>query len=109
MSIVMILRTSIVVIGLALVSAPSLSAAEHWSLKPRARPVVPEIDSRWVRNPIDAFLLARMRKAGLAPAPEADAATLIRRLTFDLTGLPPTPAEIEDFVAAWNETGAKRE
>ncbi len=104
----MILRISVIVIGLALASAPSLSGAEHWSLKPRARPVVPQIDSKWVRNPIDAFILDKMQKAGLTPAPEADAATLIRRLTFDLTGLPPTPDEVEEFVAAWDSAGAKR-
>jgi Protein of unknown function (DUF1549) len=83
------LRIRIIVIGLALAPAPALLAAEHWSLKPRARPVLAEIDSKWVRNPIDGFVLARMQKAGLKPAPDADPATLIRRLTFDLTGLPP--------------------
>jgi hypothetical protein len=88
---------SIIVIGLAVALAPSVSAAEHWSLKPRARPVVPEVDSKWVRNPIDAFVLAKMQKAGLKPAPPADPVTLIRRLTFDLTGLPPTPEEVADF------------
>jgi hypothetical protein len=103
----MIVRMSLIVIGLATL-APSLSAAEHWSLKPRTRPAVPQIDSQWGRNAIDAFILARMQKVGLAPAPEADAATLIRRLTFDLTGLPPTPEEVEDFVAAWDDAGAKR-
>ena len=54
---------------------------------------------RWARNPIDRFLLAAMERHGLAPAPEADRRTLIRRLTFDLTGCPPTPAEVAAFLA----------
>ena len=53
---------------------------------------------RWVRNPIDNFILARLEKEGLKPAPEADRRTLIRRVTLDLTGLPPTPEEVEAFV-----------
>jgi hypothetical protein len=103
----MIPRISIVVIGLAIAHAQSLAADEHWSLKPRTRPAVPEIDSTWVRNPIDAFILAKLQKVGLKPAPQADPATLIRRLTFDLTGLPPTPEEVNDFVAAWRHASAK--
>ena len=104
----MILRNSIIVIGLALALTQSLPAAEHWSLEPRARPAVPAIYSKWVRNPIDAFILAKMQKAGLKPAPEADPATLIRRLTFDLIGLPPTPEEATDFVTAWHGASAKQ-
>ncbi|MBI2806002.1 MAG: DUF1553 domain-containing protein [Planctomycetes bacterium] len=105
----MILRISVVAIGLVMVLTQALSAGEHWSLKPRTRPAVPGIDSKWVRNPIDAFVLARMRKARLAPAAEADPATLIRRLTFDLHGLPPAPAEVTEFAAAWTQAGAKRD
>jgi hypothetical protein len=72
---------------------------DHWAFRPVRRPPVPQVkDPSWVRNPIDAFLLARLEKAGLTPAPEADARTLIRRLSLDLTGLPPSPEEIEDFV-----------
>jgi hypothetical protein len=76
--------------------------SEHWSLRPRSRPAVPQFrapaDRTWVRTPVDAFLLARLRQEGLRPAPEADRRVLIRRLTFDLLGLPPTPEEVEAFV-----------
>ena len=53
----------------------------------------------WVRNPIDAFILARLEREGIEPSPEADRVTLLRRLSFDLTGLPPTPEEVEAFLA----------
>ena len=59
-------------------------------------PEVKQVD--WVRNPIDAFILARLEKAGIRPSPEADRVTLIRRLSLDLLGLPPTPGEIDAFV-----------
>src|SRR5262245_33189321 len=78
------------------IAAP-LFASDHWSLKPRTQPKPPEIKSRWIRNPIDAFVLDRLQKAGRKPAPEADAATFIRRITYDLTGLPPTPEEVRNF------------
>jgi mono/diheme cytochrome c family protein len=70
-----------------------------WSLRPLVRPAVPAVKKAgWVRTPIDAFILAALEARGLGPAPEADRATLIRRLTFDLHGLPPTPEEIDVFV-----------
>ena len=73
---------------------------EHWAFVPPSRPPVPAVrDADWPRNPIDAFVLARLEAEGLAPAPEADRYTLIRRLSLDLTGLPPPPAEVEAFVA----------
>ncbi len=67
----------------------------HWSLRPLVRPGVPEGGG----NPIDAFVRARLADADLAPSPAADARSLIRRVTFDLTGLPPTPEEVEAYVA----------
>ena len=80
-------------------SAPSTPTTETWwSLRPIARPIVPE-STDWARSPIDAFLLATMRAEGLTPSPEADRRTLIRRVTFDLIGLPPTPEEVEAFLA----------
>jgi mono/diheme cytochrome c family protein len=71
-----------------------------WSLRPLSDPTVPEVTApQWVANPIDAFILSRLETAGLHPAPPAERRALIRRVTFDLVGLPPTPAEVEAFVA----------
>jgi hypothetical protein len=73
---------------------------KHWSFLPPERPELPEVKSRnWTRNPIDHFILARLEKDGLQPNPDADKATLIRRVTFDLTGLPPTVEEVDGFLA----------
>ncbi len=72
----------------------------HWSLLPPEMHAIPAVTDRaWPRDTIDAFVLARLEKEGLRPAPEADRRTLIRRLSFDLLGLPPTAAEVEAFVA----------
>jgi hypothetical protein len=72
----------------------------HWSLIPPQAPDVPRVrDASWLRNPIDAFVLARLEKEGLRPAPEADRHTLLRRVSLDLTGLPPTPQELDAFLA----------
>lgn len=70
-----------------------------WSLQPISHFEVPQTDSEWVRNPIDAFLLTKLREAGLEPSPEADRRTLLRRLSFDLHGLPPTPEQVDRFLA----------
>lgn len=73
---------------------------KHWSFLPPKRYPVPQVkNARWIRNPIDAFVLARLERQGLAPSPETDRATLIRRVTLDLTGLPPTPAEVDAFLS----------
>src|SRR5687767_7499986 len=72
----------------------------HWSYEPVRRPEVPAVDdTSLVRNPIDAFVQARLQREGLKASPEADRRTLIRRITFDLTGVPPTPGEVAAFVA----------
>jgi hypothetical protein len=72
----------------------------HWSLIPPRRPPPPSVrNSAWVRNPIDAFVLAPLEAGGLSPAPEADRRTLARRLSLDLTGLPPSPEDVHAFVA----------
>jgi hypothetical protein len=97
---------------LSLVLTLSLQAAEpaeptfspeqcsHWAFQKPHRPDVPRTsDPGWVRTSVDAFLLAQLDRAGLKPSPPADRATLLRRVTFDLTGLPPTPEEVEAFLA----------
>ncbi len=73
---------------------------KFWSFQPVNDPAVPQVrDTKWPRNSVDNFVLARMEQAGVIPAPAADARTLLRRVTFDLTGLPPTPAEMDAFLA----------
>jgi hypothetical protein len=75
------------------------SAKNHWAYQPVQDPDVPAVsNSAWVQTPVDAFILARLDAAGLEPNPPADRRTIIRRLSFDLTGLPPTPDEVARFV-----------
>ena len=72
---------------------------EHWSFIPPVRPALPEVkDAAWPRTAVDRFILARLEAAGLTPNPEADRHALIRRVTLDLTGLPPAPEEVAAFV-----------
>ncbi len=71
----------------------------HWAFEPLQRPVVPNASSFKAQNPIDAFIRARLKREGLKPSPEASRETLIRRVTLDLTGLPPTPVEVDAFLA----------
>ncbi len=72
---------------------------EHWAFRAPATPAVPAVrNAAWAKNAIDRFVLAKLEAQGLAPAPAADARTLIRRVALDLTGLPPKPAEIEVFL-----------
>ena len=88
------------------VSAENTSKAKHvaqthWAFQPPTQPQPPklsEADAEWARNPIDAFILAQLRQRKLWPMTEAHRLTLIRRVTFDLTGLPPTPAEVDAFI-----------
>ena len=77
--------------------APAQADKVWWSLQPMRNTAVPKVDSTWARTAVDAFVLRRLRAEGLSPSPEADRRTLIRRVTFDLHGLPPTPAEIDAF------------
>ncbi|MBA4015680.1 MAG: hypothetical protein C0483_00685 [Pirellula sp.] len=77
------------------------AAPKHWAWVAPTAPKLPRVQSEaWVRNPIDRFILARLEQEKLAPSPEADAAALCRRLHFDLIGLPPSPGDIAEFVAA---------
>jgi len=71
-----------------------------WALQPITKPAVPTVkDANWLRDDLDAFVLAALENAGLGPASDADRYTLLRRITFDLTGLPPTSEEIEAFIS----------
>jgi hypothetical protein len=75
-------------------------ARKYWAFQPLREPRIPDVrDAAWPASPIDRFILARLEARGLKPAPDADPATLLRRLSFDLTGLPPTPEETEAFLA----------
>jgi hypothetical protein len=82
---------------------------KHWSLIPARRPTLPAVRSeKWSHNAIDRFILARLEREGLSPSPEADRRTLLRRLSFDLTGLPPTSEEVDAFVADGSERAYER-
>ncbi|MFO0880883.1 MAG: PSD1 and planctomycete cytochrome C domain-containing protein [Gemmataceae bacterium] len=79
---------------------PSQVRSRHWSFQPVVRPTLPAVrDVTWPRNGIDRFILSRLEKAGVTPSPQADPATLLRRVHLDLTGVPPTPEEIAAFLA----------
>jgi hypothetical protein len=82
----------------------------HWSLVPRqaASPPIEKSDQRWIANPIDAFILARLKQAGISPSGEAERRTLARRLSFNLNGLPPSPAEVEAFASDSAPDGYER-
>ena len=81
-------------------SAAGNPGKDHWAFKSPVKGPLPAVsDPKWVRTPIDAFILARLDREGLKPSIEADRITLLRRLHFDLTGLPPTIAEVDAFLA----------
>ena len=86
------------------ICAEERASSDWWSLQQVKRPEVPEVQNKkWVRNPIDNFVLAKLEEEGLVPAPEADPRSLTRRLYFDLIGLPPEPdssPEIEKLLAS---------
>ncbi len=82
------------------IAPKEIDSNTHWSFRPIAFPEPPRVrDASWVRNPIDAFILARLEAENLKPSPEAAKHALLRRLSFDLTGLPPTPDEMAAFLA----------
>ncbi|HKE25363.1 MAG TPA: DUF1549 and DUF1553 domain-containing protein [Bryobacteraceae bacterium] len=88
--------------GVAPLGTYSARERQQWEFQPRKDVQPPALTDpaakAWIKSPVDAFILAGLRKAGLKPAPLADRATLLRRVTFDLIGLPPTPEEIDAFV-----------
>src|SRR6266496_2261672 len=104
-----ILKTAFVNLAGAMVLTACASAApaddrleksKHWAFVAPGRPVAPRVrQPEAVRNPIDQFIIARLEKEGIAPSPEADRAALARRVSLDLIGLPPTPGELDDFLA----------
>ena len=87
--------------GTAVLASPAAEAAkQHWAYQPVQSPQPPAVkNSKWVQSPIDRFILSKLEAKDLKPSSRADKRTLIRRATFDLIGLPPTPAEVEAFVA----------
>ena len=92
-------------LALPMAALPAAARADHgfnrgnWPFRPLERPEAPATSSAWAANPIDRFILIELEKRGLTPSGPADKATLLRRVTFDLIGLPPTPEEVEDFRA----------
>ena len=95
-------RTGTAVVASAPAAKPgalSLKGADHWAFQPVHEQKPPTVQDRaWLRDDVDAFTLAKMEAAGVKPALDADRRTLIRRVTFDLIGLPPTPEEVQDFL-----------
>lgn len=93
----------LLIVALAFATGSQIAPAQrpkHWAFVAPQRPAPTAVTNKtWPRNPIDNFILAELEKKGLKPSPEADRATLIRRLSFDLTGLPPTLAEIDQFIS----------
>src|SRR5436309_897950 len=75
-------------------------ARQHWAYQPVHKPALPAVkQTDWPVSPIDALILARLEAAGLTPSPSADRRTWLRRVTYDLVGLPPTPAETDAFLS----------
>ncbi len=92
------------------VGAQITVAKTHWAFTPPKMPTAPLVKNRtWPKNPIDLFILARLEKEGLAPSPEADRTTLLRRVSLDLTGLPPTPSEVDAFLADKSKMAYERQ
>ncbi len=93
------MATSLLALFLVAGGVVSQEVTQHWAFQPVQKPAVPHVsDQTWARNPIDAFILARLEKVGLKPAPLAERRTLLRRVYLDLIGLPPTPEELHHFL-----------
>jgi hypothetical protein len=85
------------------------AAASHWSFVAPKRPAEPPVQNpAWVRNPIDRFVMARLEREGISPAPETDRVTLLRRVTLDLIGLPPSITDVDEFLADRNPDAYER-
>ena len=97
----LVLFLGLLAVNAGAATVPPPDAHEHWAFHPPGVFTPPAVkDTRWVKTDIDRFILAKLEAARLAPAQPADARTLIRRMSFDLTGLPPTSAEVEQFIKA---------
>ena len=91
-------------------AAKAQAALAHWAFKSPVKTTLPPVKNKsWLRNPIDNFVLARLEKEKLKPSPEADQATLLRRLSLDLIGLPPTIAELDAFLADKNKDAYEKQ
>ena len=91
--------TVTIIAAIIAVTSPTSADELHWSFRKITRPTPPRVrQSDWLRNGSDSFVLARLEKENVAPSQEADRVTLIRRVTLDLIGLPPTPEEVAEFV-----------
>ena len=96
--------------GVAWPDSDEAKIQQHWAFVPPVRPVVPVVKNKaWVRNPIDSFVLARLEKEGLTPSAEADQVTLLRRLSLDLIGLPPTIEEVDAFLKDASPTAYQKQ
>src|SRR4051812_6350295 len=96
------IRVILFLLAYCVMNAAALAdtSAAHWSFMAPHRPPMPEVRNRtWPKNPIDAFILNRLEQEKISPSPEADRATLLRRVSLDLTGIPPTPRELDAFLA----------
>ncbi len=98
-----------IVASVAEKSDPPISRSNHWAFQPIKNSPVPTIkNKRWTKTSVDNFILAKLEEKNISPGPAADKRTLIRRATFDLTGLPPTPAEIDEFLADKSENAFEK-
>ncbi|MBO0858000.1 MAG: DUF1549 domain-containing protein [Chloracidobacterium sp.] len=97
-------------VGQSAATGAQRELSTHWAFIAPRRPAPPEVKNKaWVKNPIDQFILARLEKEGLKPSPEADRVTLIRRLSLDLIGLPPTPEEVDAYLKDTSPTAYEKQ
>jgi hypothetical protein len=96
--------SSVILLGVGMVARAEMIVTDedrnHWAYRPVQRPALPEFKQAVSGNPIDRFIRARLQEKGLAPSPRADARKLVRRIYFDLVGLPPTPEQVQSFLAS---------
>ena len=98
--IILVVAACLALMTLAADASPASPRNEHWAFIPPRAPAAPDVrNARWCRTEIDRFVLHRLEQEGISPSPQADRATLLRRVTLDLTGLPPAPEELDSFLA----------